>query len=117
MNDHIETINKLLDSINIEAAVIAEFREWGKVVQLNLDEEFFFIDFGNIQGNFSIQAGTHHSPNFTISSSLDSLLQIFKGELEALEAVVQSLVSIQGSITDALEFSELISQIKDKISA
>lgn len=116
MNDHIETIDKLLDSINIDSTVINEFSSWGKVVQLNLDEDFFFIDFGNLQGNYSIQAGTHPSPDFTIISSLSSIIAIFKGELEALEAVVQSLVSIEGSITDALEFSELINQFKDKLS-
>jgi len=116
MNDHVKTIDKLLDSINIEPAVIEEFSKWGKVVQLNLDEEKFFIDFGKNLGKFSIQTGVHPSPNFTITSSLSSLLQIFNGEIEAIEAVVNALVSIQGSITDALEFSELVSKIKDELS-
>ena len=83
--------------------------DWGKIVQVNINSQLYHINFGN---NFDLIPGSHQTGgDFTISSSLETFSDIINGSLNPVEAVVSGEVSIDGSLTTALEFSEIIQNI------
>ena len=84
-----------------------KLRVWGKVVQLTIDEEEYYIDFKEIMTTRLIK-GENASFDFKLSTSSVIFNQIIHNELNPVEAVVSGEVTIEGSLTDALEFSEMM---------
>ena len=99
-------VNKTIGKLNAE--IQAKLRQWGKIVQLVIDENEYFIDFNS--ENFALVDGFNEDYDFKLSSSSTIFFQIINNVLNPVEAVVSGEVAIEGSLTDALEFSELISR-------
>ncbi|MHA2362451.1 MAG: SCP2 sterol-binding domain-containing protein [Candidatus Hodarchaeales archaeon] len=108
---HLEILNSVIASLEEHPEIIDQFISWGKIVQLCLSlensNEDFYIDFSN-STELSIQEGLHDNPNFIVRTTLDILTKMIIGELDTMDSVITGLVNIEGSITEALEFSELL---------
>ena len=89
----------------LDTKIIDKLKNWGKIVQLIIDEESYFVNF---QNDLNLIKGETKSPEFTI---LCSLLTFKNGEINAVEAVASGEVTINGSLTSALEFSEIINEV------
>ena len=107
-NSIIELVNTTLKKLNSD--VVLKLQNWGKIVQLNIDDEDFFIDFKDKE-HFFLKNGSNSSYDFKLSTSLTIFNQIISNEINPVEAVVSGEVAIDGSLTDALEFSELVSNV------
>lgn len=103
-----ELVNSTLQKLDV--STITKLKQWGKTVQLTIDEKDFFIDFKNID-EFNLQVGLSESYDFKLSTSSIVFSQIIKSEINPVEAVVSGEVAIDGSLTDALEFSEIVSNV------
>lgn len=101
-------VNKTLTKL--DSSTITKLQEWGKIVQLTIDEDNFFIDFKDTE-HFFLKAGSNDNYDFKLSTSLTTFFQIINNEVNPVEAVVSGEVAIEGSLTDALEFSELITNV------
>ncbi len=107
--DEITTfVNETLTKLN--GTTVSKLQEWGKLVQLTIDEDNFFIDFSDKE-HFFLRVGSKEDYDFKLSTSSATFFQIIRNELNPVEAVVSGEVTIEGSLTDALEFSELITTI------
>lgn len=107
-NDVTTFVNETLTKL--DSTTITKLQEWGKIVQLTIDQEDFFIDFKDKE-HFFLKPGSNDDYDFKLSTSSITFFQIIKNELNPVEAVVSGEVAISGSLTDALEFSELITTI------
>jgi putative sterol carrier protein len=103
-NQIINLVNETLNSLNEK--ILLRLQEWGKTVLLTIDNEDFFIDFS--QKNPILKNGRMESFDFKIITSLNIITQMIRSELNPVEAVVSGEVTIEGSLTDALEFSEIM---------
>ena len=103
-NSIITLINETLSKLDHE--IISKLQTWGKTVQLTIDAIDFFIDFRN--EILILKEGTATNSDFKLCSSSVVFMQIIKKELNPVEAVVSGEVAIEGSLTDALEFSEIM---------
>ena len=74
---------------------------------MTIDEEDFYIDFKRIPKTKLIK-GTFDSFDFKLSTTSAIFSQIIHNEINPVEAVVSGEVAIEGSLTDALEFSEMM---------
>lgn len=101
----VDMVNKTIDKLDTDT--INKLQSWGKVVQLTIDDEDYYIDFKEIKTNRLIK-GEHSSFDFKLSTSSIIFNQIIHNELNPVEAVVSGEVTIEGSLTDALEFSEMM---------
>lgn len=106
----IELVNKTLK--NLKNSTINKLEDWGKIVQLSIDDEDFFINFKEIKLKTLVK-GYNESYDFKLSTSYKIFDQIIHNELNPVEAVVSGEVAIEGSLTDALEFSEMMSKSQD----
>ena len=97
--------NKTID--RLDSPTMEKLQIWGKVVQLTIDDEDYYIDFKEIMTTRLIK-GKHFSFDFKLSTSSSIFNQIIHNELNPVEAVVSGEVAIEGSLTDALEFSEMM---------
>ena len=107
-NDVTTFVNETLTKL--DSTTVTKLQEWGKIVQLTIDQDDFFIDFKDVN-NFFLRLGSKDDYDFKLSTSSGTFFQIIKNELNPVEAVVSGEVTIEGSLTDALEFSELITNI------
>ena len=107
-NEVVNFVNETLTNLN--STTIIKLQDWGKIVQLTIDEDDFFIDF-NDKEHFFLKIGSNGNYDFKLSTSSAIFFQIIKNEINPVEAVVSGEVTIEGSLTDALEFSELITAI------
>lgn len=101
-----ELVNSTLK--NLDTIIISKLQTWGKIVQLAIDEIDFFIDFKD-NNNFILQPGSNPAYDFKLSTSSTIFSQIIKSEINPVDAVVSGEVAIDGSLIDALEFSEIVS--------
>ena len=92
----------------LDTKIIDKLKNWGKIVQLIIDEESYFVNF---QNDLNLIKGETKSPEFTILCSLLTFKNILNGEINAVEAVASGEVTINGSLTSALEFSEIINEV------
>lgn len=103
-----ELVNSTLQ--RFDKSIISKLQAWGKTIQLTIDDEDFFIDFKDKE-NFSLRLGRCELFDFKLSTSSTIFDKIIKSEINPVDAVVSGEVAIDGSLTDALEFSEIVSNI------
>lgn len=101
----VEMVNKTIDKL--DSTTIEKLQTWGKVVQLTIDNEDYYIDFRKIKETRLIK-GEDSTFDFKLSTTSNIFNQIIHNELNPVEAVVSGEVAIEGSLTDALEFSEIM---------
>lgn len=101
----VEMVNKTIDKL--DTRTIEKLQSWGKVVQLTIDDVNYYIDFKKIKQTRLIK-GEDPAFDFKLSTSSSVFNQIIHNELNPVEAVVSGEVAIEGSLTDALEFSEMM---------
>ena len=100
----VSLVNKTISSL--DDTIKLKLRDWGKVVQLIIDEVDYFIDFK--RNELVLKQGITEEYDFKLTSSSDVFFQILQRELNPVDAVVSGEVAIEGSLTDALEFSEIL---------
>ena len=101
----IDTVNNILNKL--DSNIVLKLNEWGKIVQLSIDEKDFFIDFKENM-NLKLKNGSIEHYDFKLITSSSIFNQIINNEINPVEAVVSGEVTIDGSLTDALEFSEIM---------
>ena len=89
----------------LDEILISKLKEWGKIVQLFIDGSPYYINF---QEDLKLRNGKSDSADFSITSSILTFNGIISGIINPVEAVVSGDVAIDGSLTVALEFSEMI---------
>lgn len=104
------SIESLISSIilKLDSDIKTKLQVWGKNVQLCIDDELYFV---KLSQNLELQKGKlDEDPDFTITSSFKTFTEILNAELNPVEAVVSGEVAIDGSLTAALEFSEIVAE-------
>ena len=85
----------------LDDEIINKLKNWGKSIQLFIDNESYFV---NVKDSLELKKGEMENPDFTIRSSLNTFTDILQGRVNPVEAVVSGEVTIDGSLTSALEF-------------
>lgn len=114
MDNITAVVSKVLEQLPEDS--LQEFYTWGRVVQLELEDGVYFIDFSAHDPSRLLVAGNHDEASFTIKTALATLLALVDGSLDPVEAVVRGDVAINGSLTDALEFSEMLVSAKESLT-
>lgn len=103
------TVESLISSVilKLNSEIKQKLKEWGKNVQLCIENEYYFV---KLSESIELQQGKLDVADFTITSSLQAFTEILNAELNPVEAVVSGEVAIDGSLTAALEFSEIVAE-------
>ena len=105
----IDEIRTLLNAVYEKAKqkMGDEIASWNKVFQFDIEGlGSFYIEFS--EGEMKVEAGTHPSPLATLSMSKEVLLQILKGELDAMAAFVRGKMKITGNVIETTHLRKMI---------
>lgn len=104
VTDIVSLISNILNKLDKD--LLEKLTEWGKIVQLNIDDDPYYINF---KESINLIDGEYEGGgDFAITSSFLTFKNILEGKINPVQAVVSGEVAIDGSLTTALEFSEIL---------
>ncbi len=105
----LEEIRELFDQVFNKAKekIGNEMATWHRVFQFVLDDGTqFYIELSG--GEYRIGEGKHSSPVATLSTDRNTLLQILRGELDAMAAFMRGKLRITGNVLETAKLRQLI---------
>ncbi|MET1128471.1 MAG: SCP2 sterol-binding domain-containing protein [Thermoproteota archaeon] len=88
-----------------------ELKSMNRVFQFVLsDGTEFYLEISG--GEYKIEQGRHPSPVATLSTDLETLEKILKGELDAMAAFIRGKLKITGNVIETTKLRQIIEAAK-----
>ncbi len=99
---------------NVEA-VKQKLERWDRTIQFSLEgEDPFHMQFRD--GSVTFHDGVAERPNVTFRAKAEVFRKIMSGELDRMKAFMTRQLLVEGSLSDAMRFSEISDLIRRSTS-
>lgn len=100
----VELVNRLSERANLRERT----KDWNKVFQFRpTDSEPFYLAIK--AGEARVEKGTAANPVATIVMSSGDMVQLFRGQLDAIQAFFSGRLRVEGNIFEAQALASLLS--------
>ncbi|MEM0271274.1 MAG: SCP2 sterol-binding domain-containing protein [Thermoprotei archaeon] len=111
MDSAFETLKELAGKATQNASVKEKTKDWNKVFQFRpTDSEPFYLAIKG--GEVNVEKGTAPNAVATIVMSAGDMVQLFRGQLDAIQAFFSGKLKVEGNIFEAQSLQSLIEASK-----